>query len=92
VQLPVAGTGALIASIAMVTSFIPDVSIKGFVFLFGLSITGVGVVSCFLSGVFYDKLNARLRAAESQERKEKLKEEKNQKRIKASKNTEGLKK
>jgi hypothetical protein len=74
VQLVVAMVGfmgAIAASVILKGS--PD---RGFYFLFGLCTGLLGVASCYLSGVAYDKMNARLHTAENEERKEKSKEEK----------------
>ena len=74
VQLGVAMVGflgAIAASVVLKNS--PD---KGFYFLLGLCTGFIGVASCYLSGVAYDKMNARLHAAENEERKEQAREEK----------------
>jgi uncharacterized protein YacL len=74
VQLVVAMIGFLGAIVASV--ILKGTQEVGFYFLFGLCTGLIGVASCYLSGVAYDKMNARLHTAENEERKEKLKEEK----------------
>jgi len=80
-QLPIAGLGIIVAGSSVMLKALPD---RGPVFLFGLFVLVIGVMSCFLSGKAYDNLNASLRAAEAIERQEKKKEEKHAKRSKTN--------
>lgn len=81
VQLGVAMVGFLGAIAASV--ILKGTSNVGFYFLFGLCTGLIGVASCYLSGVAYDKMNAKLHTAENEERKEKSKEEKRARKSKA---------
>jgi hypothetical protein len=49
---------------------------KGEIFLFGLGLFIVGLISCEMSGIAYDKIRVKLPAAETIERKEKDREKK----------------
>jgi hypothetical protein len=62
---------ALLASVIYKDS--PD---RAFYVLWGVFGGLLGVASCYLSGVYHDKLNAKLRVMENEERREKEKEEK----------------
>lgn len=73
VEVGVAAIGFLSAITSAMIKSLPS---RGFLFLFGI-LTGVfGIIFCYLSGVIYDSLNAKLRAAEFAERKEQQKQEK----------------
>jgi hypothetical protein len=74
VQLGVAMVGFLGAIGSAV--FLKSAPDKGFYFLFGLCIGLIGVASCYLSGVAYDKMNAKLHTVENEERREQSREEK----------------
>ena len=74
VNLAVGGFGFVTFGITMV---LQDLEYKAFFAVFGLTLGFLGVAACYLSGLAYDKLNAKLRIAETAERKEKQKEEKN---------------
>jgi hypothetical protein len=73
INLAVGGMGFVIFGLTMM---LKNLEYKAFFAIFGLALGFIGVVACFLSGVAYDKLNAKLRIAETAERKEKQKEEK----------------
>lgn len=79
INLVVGGLGFVTFGITMM---LKDLEYKAFFAIFGLALGFLGVVACFLSGVAYDKLNAKLRIAETAERKEKQKEEKNARKAK----------
>lgn len=77
-QLGIAIVGALLmGGTVMFHTVIGDIGeSKGEIFLLGLALFLLGLVSCQLSGIAYDRAHAKLPAAESIERKEKDKEKK----------------
>lgn len=77
VNLCVGGLGFVLFGLTMV---LKTLEYKAFFAVFGLALGILGVVACFLSGVAYDKMNSKLRAAETIERKEKQKAEKHMKK------------
>lgn len=81
-QLVVVFLGVTIGGAELVFQKSPNSAV---IFLFSLAVLAIGVISCFLSGVAYDRLNSKLRAAETLERQQKKKEEKHARKQKTNK-------
>jgi hypothetical protein len=64
---------------------IRDIPYRVFFVMFGILCTIMGLILCLLSAIAYDKFNAQLRAVETEERKEKRKEEKRARKTKSHK-------